>query len=232
MRILVAEDEARLLELLRTGLTEEGHSVITATNGMDALDLALSSEFDAMLLDVMLPEMDGFEVARRLRDKGRQTPIVMLTARDAESDIIRGLDYGADDYVTKPFSFSELLARLRAVTRRTGTHRSSTLVCEDLTLDSASHEVFRGERPIHLTRTEFLLLQKLMQNGGRPVSRQALIGNVWGYDRAIENNTLDAFIRLLRQKVDAPGHPKLIHTMRGFGYAARKISDEGQEMEP
>ncbi|ABF39316.1 two component transcriptional regulator, winged helix family [Candidatus Koribacter versatilis Ellin345] len=231
MRILVAEDEKRLLELLRNGLAEEGHSVITSMNGVDALDIAMSGEFDALLLDVMLPGMDGFEVARRLRHKGRQVPILMLTARDAESDIIRGLDNGADDYVTKPFSFSELLARLRAVTRRTGPHRSSTLVCEDLTLDSASHEVFRGDRPIHLTRTEFLLLQKLMQNAGRPVSRQSLIGNVWGYDRAIENNTLDAFIRLLRQKVDTQGHPKLIQTVRGFGYSARKLSGDDQEFE-
>lgn len=229
MRILVVEDEQRLLELLRSGLVEEGHSVITSENGVDGLDLAMSGEFDAMLLDVMLPGMDGMEVARRLRNKGRQLPIVMLTARDAEGDIIRGLDHGADDYITKPFSFSELLARLRAVTRRMGVQRTSTLVCEDLVLDSATHEVFRGERPIHLTRTEFLLLQKLMQHAGRPVSREALIGNVWGYDRAIENNTLDAFIRLLRHKVDAPGHPKLIHTVRGFGYAARKAEGEDQE---
>jgi DNA-binding response OmpR family regulator len=221
MRILVVEDEARLLELLRSGLAEEGHSVITSGNGNDALELARAGQYDALLLDVMLPGIDGFEIARRLRAEGNETPILMLTARDSEHDIIRGLDFGADDYLTKPFSFSELLARLRAVTRRTGSHRSATLVCEDLVLDSSTHEVTRGSRRLHLTRTEFLLLQKLLQNAGHAVSRQSLIDNVWGYDRDIENNTLDAFIRLLRQKVDPPAQPRLIHTVRGFGYTVR-----------
>ena len=221
MRILVVEDEARLLELLRSGLAEEGHSVITSAEGRDALETARSGQFDAILLDVMLPGIDGFEIARRLRAEGNETPILMLTARDAEHDIIRGLDFGADDYLTKPFSFSELLARLRAVTRRTGGHRSATLACEDLVLDSASHEAKRGDRRLHLTRTEFLLLQKLLQNTGHAVSRQSLIDNVWGYDRDIESNTLDAFIRLLRQKVDGPGQKPLIHTVRGFGYTVR-----------
>jgi two-component system response regulator MprA len=177
----------------------------------------------------MLPGIDGFEIARRLRTDGNETPILMLTARDAERDIIRGLDFGADDYVTKPFSFSELLARLRAVTRRTGAHRSATLTCQDLVLDSGTHEATRANHPLHLTRTEFLLLQKLMQHVGQAVSRQSLIDNVWGYDREIENNTLDAFIRLLRQKVDAPGQQRLIHTVRGFGYTVRpERPDEGQ----
>jgi len=230
MRILVVEDEVRLLELLRSGLTEEGHSVITSADGNDALEVARSGQFDAILLDVMLPGIDGFEIARRLRGDGNETPILMLTARDAERDIIRGLDFGADDYLTKPFSFSELLARLRAVTRRTGGHRSATLSCDDMVLDSATHEVMRGSRRLHLTRTEFLLLQKLMQSAGQAVSRKALIDNVWGYDRDIENNTLDAFIRLLRQKVDAPGHQRLIHTVRGFGYTVRP--DRTDEMEP
>ena len=221
MRVLVVEDEARLMELLRKGLGEEGHSVISSSEGNDALELALAGQFDAILLDVMLPGINGFEITRRLRSNGNETPILMLTARDAEQDIIRGLDFGADDYLTKPFSFSELLARLRAVTRRTGSHRSATLTCEDLTLDSGTHDVARGGHRLHLTRTEFLLLQKLMQNVGQAVSRRSLIDDVWGYDRDIENNTLDAFIRLLRQKVDAPGLPRLIHTVRGFGYTVR-----------
>lgn len=230
MRILVVEDEARLLELLRSGLSEEGHSVLTAANGTDALDVARSGQFDAILLDVMLPGIDGYEIARRLRTEGNETPILMLTARDAEQDIIRGLDYGADDYLTKPFSFSELLARLRAVTRRNGSHRSATLSCEDLVLDTSTHEASRGSRRLHLTRTEFLILEKLMQGVGHAVTRKALIDNVWGYDREIENNTLDAFIRLLRQKVDAPGEKRLIHTVRGFGYMVR--ADHDGEMEP
>ncbi len=221
MRILVVEDESRLLELLRKGLSEEGHSVISSKEGKDALQIAQSSDFDALVLDVMLPGIDGFEIAKRLRTSGNNTPIIMLTARDSESDVINGLDYGADDYITKPFSFSELLARLRAVTRRTGQQRSATLVCEDLMLNSGSHEVSRAKRPLHLTRTEFLLLQKLMQNAGHAISRQSLIEEVWGYDREIENNTLDVFIRLLRNKVDAPGEARLIHTVRGFGYMVR-----------
>jgi DNA-binding response OmpR family regulator len=226
MRILVVEDELRLLELLRSGLAEEGHSVITSADGNDALDIARSGQFDAILLDIMLPGIDGFEIARRLRGEGNQTPILMLTAKDSERDIIRGLDLGADDYLTKPFSFSELLARLRAVTRRNGSPRSATLTCQDLVLDSATHEATRAGRLLHLTRTEFLLLQKLMQHVGQAVSRQSLIDNVWGYDREIESNTLDAFIRLLRQKVDAPGQQRLIQTVRGFGYIVRP--DEGQ----
>ena len=230
MRILVVEDEARLLELLRSGLSEEGHSVLTAANGTDALDVARSGQFDAILLDVMLPGIDGYEIARRLRAEGNETPILMLTARDAEQDIIRGLDYGADDYLTKPFSFSELLARLRAVTRRNGSHRSATLTCEDLILDASTHEANRGARRLHLTRTEFLILEKLMQSVGHAVTRKSLIDNVWGYDRDIENNTLDAFIRLLRQKVDGPGEKRLIHTVRGFGYMVR--ADHSEDPEP
>jgi DNA-binding response OmpR family regulator len=229
MQILVVEDESRLRELLRTGLSEEGHSVIASENGNDALEVARSGRFDAILLDVMLPGIDGFEIARRLRSEGNETPILMLTARDTEQDIIRGLDFGADDYLTKPFSFSELLARLRAVTRRTGGHRSATLTCEDLVLDTGTHEAARGQRRLHLTRTEFLLLQKLLQNSGQAVSRKVLIDNVWGYDRDIENNTLDAFIRLLRQKVDAAGEKPLIHTVRGFGYRVHaEPEDDGE----
>ena len=224
MRILVVEDERRLLELLRDGLAEEGHSVLIAASGPEAVEIALSAPLDAILLDVMLPGFDGFEVTRRLRAKHNETPVLMLTARDSEKDIIRGLDFGADDYITKPFSFSQLLARLRAVTRRSSGHRSATLAFADLVMDCATHEVTRGGTHLNLTRTEFLLLQKLIQNAGKTVSRQSLINEVWGYDRDIENNTLDAFIRLLRQKVDDPRSPHLIQTVRGFGYALRDDS--------
>ena len=230
MRILVIEDEPRLLELLRAGLSEEGHSVVSVENGEDALKLALANKFDAILLDVMLPGIDGFEIADRLRQNGDATPILMLTARDAERDIIEGLNIGADDYITKPFSFSELIARLRAVMRSTASYRSA-LVCEDLVLDSSTHEASRAGVRLYLTRTEFLLLQKLMQNSGQAVSRLALIESVWGSDPEIESNTLDAFIRLLRQKVDATGQRRLIHTVRGFGYTVRSadVDDKGGE---
>ncbi len=226
MHILVVEDEPRLQELLRAGLTEEGYSVVCVENGTDALEIALAGKFDAILLDVMLPGVDGFEIARRLRKKGSAAPILMLTARDAERDVIDGLNLGADDYITKPFSFSELIARLRAVMRSAGSYRSAALACEDLILDHVTHEVSRAGVRLYLTRTEFLLLQKLMQNPGRAVSRQELIDTIWGNDREIESNTLDAFIRLLRQKVDGAGQKRLIHTIRGFGYTVRSMDTE------
>jgi DNA-binding response OmpR family regulator len=221
MRLLVIEDEPRMLELLEQGLREEGHDVLTARDGADGLSLAETGEFDAILLDVMLPKVDGIEVARRLRKSGSRVPVLMLTARDAEEDIRNGLDTGADDYLTKPFSFVELLARLRAVTRRTSHVRSSTIEIDDLVLDTAQHQASRGGRDLKLTRTEFDLLERLLHHMGDPVPRERLIAGVWGFDRDIESNTLDAFIRLLRQKVDQPGKRRLIHTVRGIGYCAR-----------
>ena len=221
MRLLVIEDEPRMLELLEQGLREEGHDVLTARDGADGLSLAETGEFDAILLDVMLPKVDGIEVARRLRKGGSRVPVLMLTARDAEEDIRNGLDTGADDYLTKPFSFVELLARLRAVTRRTSHVRSATIEIDDLVLDVAQHQASRGGRDLKLTRTEFDLLERLLHRMGDPVPRERLIAGVWGFDRDIESNTLDAFIRLLRQKVDQPGKRRLIHTVRGIGYCAR-----------
>jgi DNA-binding response OmpR family regulator len=230
MRLLVIEDEPRMLALLEQGLREEGHDVLTARDGVDGLSLAETGEFDAILLDVMLPKMDGIEIARRLRKGGSRVPVLMLTARDAEEDIRKGLDIGADDYLTKPFSFVELLARLRAITRRDTHVRSATIEIDDLVLDIAHHEAKRGGRDLKLTRTEFDLLERLLHRMGEPVARERLIAGVWGFDRDIESNTLDAFIRLLRQKVDQPGEKRLIHTVRGIGYCARvgePIPEEG-----
>jgi two-component system, OmpR family, response regulator MprA len=177
---------------------------------------------DVVILDVMLPVLDGFAVARRLRAAGNTVPILMLTGRDADRDIVKGLDAGADDYLTKPFSFNVLLARIRALTRRTQHDHGVALRAGDLALDLAAHEVRRGGRTIHLTRTEFAILECLMRRAGRVVPRQSLVDEVWGDDREIGSNTLDAFIRLLRSKVDAGTEHKLIHTVRGIGYCIRE----------
>jgi DNA-binding response OmpR family regulator len=218
MRLLIVEDEARMVELLRKGLTEEGHIVSCASDGAEGLALARGYEFDVIILDVMMPKLSGYEVAKRLRAEKIRTPILMLTARDSVPDIVQGLDRGADDYLTKPFSFTELIARLRAVKRRALVAQEPTLRVADLSLDPASREVLRGEQSLSLTRTEYNLLERLMFRAGKVVSRRSLIESVWGFDRDIEENTLDAFMHLLRNKIDPPGRPKLIHTVRGVGY--------------
>jgi DNA-binding response OmpR family regulator len=222
MRILIVEDERQMAELLRKGLAEEGHAVVVAHTGPDGLALAREGGFDAIVLDVMLPGLDGCEVARRLRHPGDLTPILMLTARDANADVVAGLDAGADDYLVKPFSFEVLLARLRAVSRRGPVVQGVPLRLGDLVLDPSTHEATRGGERLALTRTEYNLLEYLMRRAGRVVPRRALIEGVWGDDRDIEDNTLDAFVRLLRQKVDRGGRTRLIHTVRGVGYAVRE----------
>jgi len=221
MQVLVVEDERRMAELLRQGLEEEGHSVVLAGNGRDGLAMAEAHPFDAILLDVMLPGLDGLSVARKLRAARNQTPILMLTARDTNQDIITGLNLGADDYLVKPFSFDVLLARLRAVSRRGAIPQPVTLKVKDLTLDPASREVTRDGHRIALSRTEYGLLELLMRRAGRVVTRENLIEAVWGFDAEVRSNTLDAFIRLLRDKVDPPALSKLIHTVRGVGYCIR-----------
>ncbi len=221
MQVLVVEDEPRMSELLRQGLEEEGHSVVLSGNGRDALAMAESHPFDAIVLDVMLPGLDGFSVARRLRSARNQTPILMLTARDATTDIVEGLNLGADDYLVKPFSFEVLLARLRAVSRRGAVAQPPVLHVADLSLDPSAHEVARSGRRIVLTRTEYGLLELLMRRAGRVVTRENLIESVWGFDSNVRSNTLDAFIRLLRDKVDSDGETSLIQTVRGVGYCLR-----------
>jgi DNA-binding response OmpR family regulator len=218
MKILVAEDEKGMSQVLKRGLEEENHAVSLAMDGPAALRLAESNQFDMILLDVMLPGISGVEVARQLRHNRQETPILMLTARDTVPDIVKGLDAGADDYLTKPFSFAVLLARIRALERRTAESRSYALRVSDLMLDITERRVFRGSREIHLTPTEFRLLEFLMRNAGRVASRNAILEAVWGKTDDVEENTLDAFVRLLRRKVDEGEQVKLIHTMRGFGY--------------
>jgi DNA-binding response OmpR family regulator len=224
MRVLIVEDEKKMAELLKKGLEEENHSVTLAHDGQAALEFAELYEFDAIALDIMLPGIDGFEVARRLRRKNNPTPILVLTARDAVPDVVKGLDAGADDYLTKPFAFEEFLARLRSVARRGSSPRPTCLRVADLTLDPAKQQVFRRNQEIHLSPTEFRLLEFLMRRAGRVVSRNVIVEAVWGFDREVEENTLDAFIRLLRSKVDRDSKQKLIQTIRGTGYALRESS--------
>jgi DNA-binding response OmpR family regulator len=222
MKLLIVEDEAHMADLLRKGLTEEGHNAICAYDGAEGLDLAKSYEFDVIILDVMMPKLNGYDLAKRLRAEKIRTPILMLTAKDTVPDIVRGLDLGVDDYMTKPFSFDELLARLRSVRRRISAAGESELRVGDLVLDPAGRNVVRGEVRISLTRTEYNLLERMMFRVGKVVSRRSLIESVWGFDREIEENTLDAFMHLLRNKIDTPGKAKLIHTVRGVGYLIRE----------
>lgn len=221
MRILVVEDEKRMAALLKRGLVEEGHQVFVAHDGVDGYEMALAAEFDVIILDVMLPGLDGLAVARRLREARNQTPVLMLTAQDTPSNVIAGLDSGADDYLTKPFSFDVLLARLRAVSRRGAIPRAVCLEVGDLKLDPSTRRVTRAEQPVNLTPREFSLLELLMRNHGRVITRDTILESVWGFDSDVAENTIEAFVRLLRLKVDSTG-PKLIHTVRGVGYVLRE----------
>ncbi|HEX6502834.1 MAG TPA: response regulator transcription factor [Terriglobales bacterium] len=222
MQILIVEDEKKMAGVLRKGLEAENHRVTLAFDGRSGLDLASTMEFDVVVLDLMLPVIDGFEVARRLRKNDLHTPILMLTARDAVPDIVKGLDLGADDYLTKPFSFEVFLARLRSVARRGAAPRRTVLQVGDLVLNPASHQVTRSEREIHLSPTEFRLLELLMRRSGRVVPRDAIVEAVWDFDHDVEENTLDTFIRLLRSKIDRDHDTKLIQTVRGIGYTIRE----------
>ncbi len=210
-----------MAELLERALSEEGHHVVVATDGREGFEAARCSAFDVIVLDVMLPGMDGLTVARKLREAGNQTPVLMLTARDAGADIVTGLDSGADDYLTKPFSIDVLLARLRAVSRRGFIPRPMCLEVGDLRLDPASRQVTRGDQNVNLTPREYRLLELLMRNPGRAISRDTILDSVWGFGSEVSANTLEVFMRLLRMKVDTR-EPKLIHTVRGFGYMMRE----------
>jgi two-component system response regulator MprA len=222
MRILVVEDERRMAELLRQGLAEDGHVVTVAADGHSGLALAATGGFDVLVLDVMLPGCTGFEIARQLRAGGDRTPILMLTARDAPRDVVAGLDLGADDYITKPFSFDILLARIRAVGRRGLIAQPVVLQRAGVSLHLGTREVRRGGRKIDLTRTEYAILELLMRNADRVLPRETIIERVWGADSNIENNTLDAFVRLIRTKVELAGEPRVIRTIRGVGYCLRE----------
>jgi DNA-binding response OmpR family regulator len=222
MRILIVEDDRRLARQLKKGLDEQGHSATLAFDGVEGLEAAQLSEFEVLVLDVMLPGLDGLTIVRRLRGNRIGTPILLLTARDAPDDVIAGLDAGADDYLTKPFSFRILVARLRALSRRKQVDPHTLLRIGDLVLDPATHEVKRAGLLVSLSRTEFVILETLMRNAGRVISRTRLIEAVWGSDRDVQSNTLDVFIRQLRTKVEAPGTAKLVHTIRGIGYTLRE----------
>jgi len=211
-----------MLELLRTGLREEGHTVFCAADGAEALPLLREHKFDVVIADVMMPRMNGFEMASQMRAENNYTPLLMLTAKDTVPDVVQGLDLGADDYMTKPFSFDELLLRLRALKRSSTAGQPLTLQVADLLLDTATHRVTRAGRDIRLTRTEYSLLERLLSNAGRVVPRDALILSVWGHREGIGTNTVDAFVRLLRNKIESAGREKLIHTVRGVGYVIRK----------
>jgi len=221
MRILIVEDDQKLARQLQKGLAEQGHSVTLAFDGHEGLRSAQSELFDVFVLDVMLPGIDGFSLVRRLRGTGSATPILLLTARDTAEDIVMGLEAGADDYLTKPFSFKVLVARLRALSRRKQVEPSTQLHVADLDLDPAKHEVKRTGVLIPLTPREFEFLELLLRNSGRVLTRNRLIEAVWGNERDVENNTVDVFIRQLRTKLEPAGKPKLIHTIRGIGYTLR-----------
>ena len=222
MHILVVEDDRKLAQQLKKGLDEEGHPTSIVFDGQEGLDTATTMEFDVLVLDVMLPGLDGLTLVRRLRHAGITTPILMLTARDSNEDVVTGLDAGADDYLTKPFSFRVLLARLRALARRRQVDPRTRLQVSDLVLDPATHRVERAGSSLALTRTEFGILDLLMKNAGRVLTRERLIQGVWGHDCEVESKTLDVFIRQLRLKVEPPGSRKLIQTVRGVGYMLRE----------
>lgn len=215
MNLLVIEDERRMLELLHQGLSEEGHTVSCAADGCEGLQELRDHNFDVVILDVMMPKMNGFELAKRMRLENNFTPILMLTAKDSVPDVVHGLDLGADDYMTKPFSFDELLLRLRAVHRAAVAPRRTQLQVGDLLLNVSTHQVSRNQTRISLTRTEYHLLEQLMLHAGEVVPRDMLIAS---FGREIESNSLDAFVRLLRNKIDCDHRRKLIHTVRGVGY--------------
>ncbi len=222
MRILVVEDELKMASLLRRGLAEEGHAVDVARTGDDALWMAGAAEYDAIVLDLMLPGVDGIEVCRRVRESGVWAPVLMLTARDGVADRVAGLDAGADDYLAKPFSFAELLARLRALVRRSGVERPSVLEVGDLRLDPATRQVWRGPTEITLSAKEFALLETFMRRPGQVLSRYQLLEHAWDYAYENRSNVVDVYVRYLRDKVDRPfGHDSL-ETVRGAGYRLRK----------
>ncbi|MDF0532596.1 response regulator transcription factor [Tsukamurella sp. 8F] len=225
MRILVVDDDRAVRESLRRSLTFNGYQVDTAFDGQDALDHIVGNRPDALVLDLMMPRVDGLEVCRRLRSAGDDLPILVLTARDAVSDRVSGLDAGADDYLPKPFALEELLARMRALLRRATTDPgtdSEALTFEDLTMDPVTREVTRGERGISLTRTEFSLLEMLMANPRRVLTRGRILEEVWGYDFPTSGNALEVYIGYLRRKTEAGGESRLIHTVRGVGYVLRE----------
>lgn len=228
MRILVIEDERKVSSFIKRGLEEERYIVETAADGQLGLDLALNNVFDAIVLDVMLPKLDGYSVLRALRDEGNATPVLMLTARGTTEDRVQGLDLGADDYLSKPFHFEELAARLRSILRRSTTEKTTKLQCGELTLDLVTHFAFRDEKEIELTTKEYALLEYLMRNKDRILSRSMIMQHVWKHNFDPESNIIDVYVKRIRQKIEKPGQAQLITSIRGVGYRMR----EGGSGEP
>ncbi|MBE7364316.1 response regulator transcription factor [Corynebacterium aurimucosum] len=229
MKILVVDDEQAVRESLRRSLKFNGYEVVLAADGVQAVEMVHSDSPELLILDVMMPNMDGLEVCRTLRSEGWDRPILVLTARDGVSDRVAGLDAGADDYLPKPFALEELLARVRSLVRRAAAGSIGTkqpvetqLSFEDLKLDADTREVTRGDRPISLTRTEFALLRLLMENPRKVLSRNTILEEVWGYDFPTSGNALEVYIGYLRKKTEENGEPRLIHTVRGVGYVMRE----------
>jgi len=218
MRILIVEDEPKMLNMLRDGLREHGHTVMTAQDGLDGLALAQEHEFDVIVLDLMLPKLSGWQVMRELNSSENPASVLMLTACDAEPQVIEGLESGADDYLTKPFSFPELLARLNCLARARRAEPTLTVGLDTLVLDTTRHMAFRAGENLDLTRTEFALLDCLVRSYGGIVTRASLVHSVWGDAPSVGRSALDSFISLLRKKVDTPGEKRLMHTIKGVGY--------------
>jgi two-component system response regulator MprA len=222
-RVLVVDDEPAVRDSLRRALELEGYDVELAVNGLEAVETVSAEEPDVVVLDVLMPQLDGLAACRRLRDNGSRVPILMLTARAGVGDRVDGLDAGADDYLVKPFALEELLARIRALLRRGAPERGEVaLEFADLVLDPATREVTRRDRPVELTRTEFNLLELFMRNPRQVLTRSLIFERVWGYDFGLTSNALDVYIGYLRRKTEAGGEPRLIQTIRGVGYALRE----------
>ena len=224
MRVLLIEDDVTIARLLKEGLEDESYAVDVANDGSEGYRTAAADDYDVIILDIMLPEMNGYEVCRALRNDGNKTPILMLTARDAERDIVEGLDTGADDYLAKPFSFDVLLARIRALLRRPNEKLEEILQVGDLKLDPSSKKVTRASQEISLTAKEYGVLEYLMRNKGKVLSKEQIISHVWDFDADVLPNNVELFIMFLRRKIDKPFKSKLIHMVSGFGYKLEEKS--------
>ncbi len=227
MRVLVVEDAKDMNRLIVKTLTRAGYSVDGCYNGEEALDFLAGAEYDAILLDVMMPKMDGYALLEKLRSQGMDTPVLFLTARDAISDRVKGLDLGADDYLVKPFDFEELLARIRAMTRKKAGKRSNVFTLGDLQVDAQSHTVTRGGQEINLLPKEFTILEYMIRNQGTVLSREQLENQIWNYEHSGSSNNIDVYISKLRKKIDGDGQSRLLHTIRGVGWVLRAEEGKG-----
>ena len=227
MRVLVVEDAKDMNCLIVKTLTRAGYSVDGCYNGEEALDFLAGAEYDAILLDVMMPKLDGYALLEKLRSQGMDTPVLFLTARDAISDRVKGLDLGADDYLVKPFDFEELLARIRAMTRKKSGKKSNVFTLGDLQVDAQSHTVTRGGKEINLLPKEFTILEYMIRNQGTVLSREQLENQIWNYERSGSSNNIDVYISKLRKKIDGEGQSRLLHTIRGVGWVLRMEEGKG-----